>query len=67
MHNIKVGQIWKERDNRFHREVEVVEYIDNGLPRNVKIKNLKNNRCTWASDVRFDGKSMNYVLVKDVV
>ncbi|MCW2477725.1 hypothetical protein [Candidatus Symbiopectobacterium sp. NZEC135] len=65
MGKIKVGQIWKEQDKRFDRQIEVVEYHNFG-GRNVKIKNVKTGRHTWASEERFNGKYLGYILVKDI-
>ncbi|PLR29226.1 hypothetical protein CYR55_22905 [Chimaeribacter californicus] len=65
---IKVGQVWREVDKRVDgRLVEVVEFHDTGLPRNVKIKSLATQRHTWASESRFNGKTSGYELFKDVV
>lgn len=58
---IKIGQIWEERDNRFSspRQVEVIGFRDG----RVLLRGLKNGRKTSARPDRFSGKAHCYHLL----
>lgn len=62
MSDVKVGQIWRERDNRFVRDVEVMSATENL----VGIRNIATGRLTVAKRSRFRGVSGGYELLKEV-
>ena len=56
---VQPGQVWKELDGRFSREVQVVAVT----PSHVEIRGLKSGRLTRAKIERFSGKHGGYRLV----
>lgn len=58
---IKIGQVWKENDDRVRRTLEVLGF-EKGR---VKIRCLESKRISLASAVRFNEKYGGYSLVED--
>ena len=58
---IKVGQIWKENDNRFVRHIKVIAISDNIIT----VENIDTGRVTHPSSVRFNGKNRGYSLANE--
>lgn len=52
---LEIGQVWKERDGRLNRSVEICGWASDGLK--VQIRGI---RTTWASINRFSGLSGGY-------
>ena len=64
---VRVGQVWRECDNRFVRDVIVLS-VENG---SVRVKTMASStgtcgRTTRVSEGRFNGKHGGYALLEDI-
>jgi len=57
---IKPGQIWKENDNRYKREIEIIDKNEETGKVTIKSISPLPERCTIASLKRFNGKHGGY-------
>jgi hypothetical protein len=60
--DVKVGEIWIEKDPRYCRKVEVIDY--SFATGKAKIKSLETGKITWARLDRFNGKRGGYERVR---
>ncbi len=71
---LKIGQIWKENDNRFFREIVIIGFKP-GCDQSVIIKTIKNisvfnnqnykiGKITTVKERRFNGKSGGYTYLR---
>lgn len=71
---LKIGQIWRENDKRFDREVEIIGFVPD-VKKSVKIKTIKNiclnanyperlGKVTFADAKRFNGKYSGYSFIR---